>query len=42
MKKLVFAAILLGAVVSFISCARGVTPEQAAKGRQKCGRSYVR
>ena len=40
MKKIiiigVFVALILG------SCARGVTPYEAANRKQKCGRSYVK
>jgi hypothetical protein len=32
----VFAALLLG------GCARGITIEQAANGKAKCGRTYIK
>jgi len=41
MKKVILFAILLGTVVSFMSCSRGITPDEAANGKAKCGR-YLR
>lgn len=29
-------------IVTFASCMRGMTPQQAARGPQKCGRGYIR
>jgi hypothetical protein len=39
MKKMCFAAFLLS--VLLFSCARGITPYEAAHGKAKCGR-YLR
>jgi hypothetical protein len=39
MKKMCIAAFLLS--VLLISCARGITPYEAAHGKAKCGR-YLR
>lgn len=40
MKKVLFAF----AVITFLlmSCNRGITPYQAANGKGKCGRNYIR
>jgi len=42
MRKVILFAFLLGAVAAFASsCSRGITPDEAANGRAKCGR-YLR
>lgn len=34
--------IVLFALAFLVSCARGISPEQAANGKARCGRTYVR
>jgi len=42
MRKIVFSLIILFAVGFLTSCARGISPEQAANGKAKCGKTYIR
>ncbi|MEO6539579.1 MAG: hypothetical protein ABIN74_01260 [Ferruginibacter sp.] len=42
MRRIILSLIVLFTVVFLVSCARGISPEQAANGKAKCGRSYVR
>ncbi|HMK03764.1 MAG TPA: hypothetical protein VK489_06215 [Ferruginibacter sp.] len=42
MRRIVLSLIVSITVIFLASCARGISPEQAANGRAKCGRSYVR
>jgi hypothetical protein len=42
MKKVILFAVFAGAVLAFMSsCSRGITPDEAANGKAKCGR-YLR
>jgi hypothetical protein len=41
MKKIIFCVLAVSAVLSFISCSRGITPYEAANGKEKCGR-YIK
>jgi hypothetical protein len=42
MRRIALSLIVLFTVLFLVSCARGISPEQAANGRAKCGRTYVR
>ncbi len=42
MRRILIAIFVLTTVLTFISCARGLSPEQAANGKAKCGRNYIR
>lgn len=42
MKRILQLALLLIAIGFLHSCARGITPWQAANGSAKCGKTYVR
>jgi hypothetical protein len=42
MRRIMLSLIVLFTLVFLISCARGISPEQAANGKAKCGRTYVR
>jgi hypothetical protein len=43
MRAILFALVILfSASVLISSCARGITVEQAANGKAKCGRNYIR
>ncbi len=42
MRRIVLSLIVLFTVIFLVSCARGISPEQAANGKAKCGRNYVR
>lgn len=41
MRRIILSLIVLSAVVFFTSCARGITVEQAANGKARCG-NYLR
>jgi hypothetical protein len=42
MRRIMLSLIVVFAIAFLVSCARGISPEQAANGRAKCGRSYIR
>jgi len=42
MRRIVISLIVVITVIFLGSCARGISPEQAANGKAKCGRYYVR
>ncbi len=42
MKSIVFAIVAIVTICFFVSCARGITTEQAANGKARCGKSYIR
>lgn len=42
MKRIILALIVVVTVSFLVSCARGISPEQAANGGAKCGKSYIR
>jgi hypothetical protein len=42
MRRILIAFFLITTVLTFISCARGISPEQAANGKARCGRNYIR
>ena len=42
MRKIVLSLIFISFIACFVSCMRGISPEQAANGKAKCGRNYVR
>ena len=42
MRKFVLSLIFIAFIACFVSCMRGITPEQAANGKAKCGRNYIR
>jgi len=41
MRRCFLSLVVILTIVFFASCARGITPEQAANGKAKCGR-YLR
>ncbi len=41
MRRIFLSLLLILSIAFFVSCARGITPEQAANGKAKCGR-YLR
>ncbi len=41
MRRIILSLIVLSAVVFLASCARGITVEQAANGKARCG-NYLR
>ena len=42
MRKFVLSLIFIATSVFFVSCMRGISPEQAANGKAKCGKTYIR
>ncbi|MGB4845988.1 MAG: hypothetical protein WBP16_16090 [Ferruginibacter sp.] len=42
MRRIVLSLIVVFTVVVLVSCARGISPEQAANGKAKCGKNYIR
>ncbi len=42
MRRIVLSLTLIAAIAFFVSCARGISPEQAANGKAKCGKTYIR
>ncbi len=42
MKKLLVAMFAVVMMISLFSCNRGMSPADAASGRQKCGRGYIK
>ncbi|MEO7308697.1 MAG: hypothetical protein ABIR78_04505 [Ferruginibacter sp.] len=42
MRRIMLSLIVLFALAFLVSCARGISPEQAANGKARCGRTYVR
>ncbi len=42
MRKFVLSFIFLTTIAFFSSCMRGITPEQAANGKARCGKNYIR
>ncbi|HEX2684531.1 MAG TPA: hypothetical protein VHL77_11385 [Ferruginibacter sp.] len=42
MRRIMLSLIVLFAVIFLASCARGISPEQAANGKARCGRTYIR
>lgn len=42
MKIFMLSFVIVCAVLFLSSCARGITVEQAANGKARCGRNYIR
>lgn len=42
MRRIVLSLIVLFTLALMVSCARGISPEQAANGKAKCGKNYIR
>lgn len=42
MRSIVLSLIAIVAISFLASCARGITTEQAANGKARCGKSYIR
>jgi hypothetical protein len=42
MRRIMLSLIVLFTVAFFVSCARGISPEQAANGKARCGKNYIR
>jgi len=42
MRSIVVFFIAIMAISFFVSCSRSITVEQAANGRAKCGKNYLR
>lgn len=41
-RSIVKATIAVISISFLVSCARGITTEQAANGKARCGRTYIR
>jgi hypothetical protein len=42
MRRIVLSFIAITAISFLVSCARGITVEQAANGKARCGKNYLR
>lgn len=42
MRRIFLLLIVLFTVAFLTSCARGISPEQAANGKARCGKNYIR
>ncbi|MFN8244284.1 MAG: hypothetical protein U0X40_09565 [Ferruginibacter sp.] len=42
MRRIVLSLLIIASVLFFMSCARGITVEQAANGKARCGKNYLR
>lgn len=42
MRRILLSLFIASVVLSLASCARGISPEQAANGKAKCGKTYIR
>ncbi len=42
MRRIVLALVAVFAITLLFSCMRGISPEQAANGKARCGRTYIR
>ncbi len=42
MRRILIAFFTIVSIVTFVSCARGITVEKAANGKGKCGKNYIR
>lgn len=42
MRRILLSLVIVSAALFFVSCARGITVEQAANGKARCGKSYLR
>ena len=42
MRKLILSAVIIFSLAFLASCARGITIEQAANGKARCGKNYLR
>lgn len=42
MRKVVMTLVFFSAIAFISSCMRGITPEQAANGKARCGKNYLR
>ena len=42
MRKLILSIVILFSLAFLASCARGITIEQAANGKARCGKNYLR
>jgi len=42
MRRIILSLIVLFTIAFLASCMRGISPEQAANGKARCGKTYVR
>ncbi len=42
MRRWILSFVILFALAFLASCARGITVEQAANGKARCGKTYIR
>ncbi|MFZ1784503.1 MAG: hypothetical protein WAU23_04825 [Ferruginibacter sp.] len=42
MRRIVLSLIVLFSIAFLVSCMRGISPEQAANGKARCGKNYIR
>lgn len=42
MRRIILSLVVLFTVAFLTSCARGISPEQAANGKARCGKNYLR
>jgi hypothetical protein len=42
MRIILLFFVVISAITFLTSCARGITTEQAANGRARCGKTYIR
>lgn len=42
MRRIILSLVIISAVLFCVSCARGITVEQAANGKARCGKNYLR
>lgn len=42
MRRIILSLIVLFTIVYASSCARGISPEQAANGKARCSKNYIR
>ncbi len=42
MRRIVLFFVTIVAISSLVSCMRGITTEQAANGKARCGKTYIR
>jgi hypothetical protein len=42
MRKIFLSLLFIAAIAFLTSCMRGISPEQAANGKAKCGKTYLR
>jgi hypothetical protein len=42
MKKVILSLLITTAIIYLASCARGISPYEAANGKAKCGKTYIK